>query len=392
MTDPHETNHWDLLASKLGATPPPPDEKPPQVEADHKQTEPKVKAQVVPSRAAPPTADSPPKPRRAPTDWAQLAEQLGLERQEAAPAPAATAPGPESAAEATEAHEGATEVSPGLPAAPSESEQAACGSLGQDAQSTDAAPAFTESGLESTMPAIGPEQAAGKSTRTDLVPMGAEAELPGIPGGPARFAGVGEGKAQGRGRRKRRKRAQKPLDEKRAENALEKPGREPKEEQPAPLDEEPSLGKQPDDSAVAGLRAKEEQSKERSKRRRRRRSSAKKKGAGKRDDESGEPGRQDEVVAAPGDSESARAAAGKTNQAKPERAKAKSDGSKGSKSGNASKAAKGSHRSIPSWEEAVGIIITGNMEARAKRPSGSSSRSRGGRNRGGRDKSGEKAS
>jgi len=437
MTDPREANHWDLLASELGATPPPPDEKPAQVEADDKQTEPKVTAQMPPaSRKAPPSADSPPRPRRTPTDWSQLAEQLGLERQEAAPPPSAAEPGPASGGEVADAPEGATEVAPGSPGAVlarspgrsrrgpetraeralAESEQAAFGSLGQDVESADAAPAFMETDVESTTPPIGAAGAAGASTRTDLVPIGTEAELPGIPGGRATFAGLREGKPQGRGRRKRRKKPQKPVDEKPVETALEEPASESKEELPAPLAEEPPIGRQPEDSAVAGLPDKEEQSQERSKRRRRRRSSAKKKGAGKRDDESAESGRREEIAAAQGESESphpsgtgavlarspdrdrsrrgpeTRAERGST-RAKPEPAKAESDGSKGSKPDNASKAAKGSHRSIPSWEEAVGIIIAGNMEARAKRTSGSSSsRSRGGRNRGGRDKSGEKAS
>jgi hypothetical protein len=47
-----------------------------------------------------------------------------------------------------------------------------------------------------------------------------------------------------------------------------------------------------------------------------------------------------------------------------------------------------SHRSITTWEDAVGLIIAGNMEARARNPStGSSSRGRGGR--GGHGRSGK---
>lgn len=45
------------------------------------------------------------------------------------------------------------------------------------------------------------------------------------------------------------------------------------------------------------------------------------------------------------------------------------------------------HRGIPSWEEAVGVVIGINLESRAKRgPSEGSSRPRGGRGRRGRDK------
>jgi ribonuclease E len=46
------------------------------------------------------------------------------------------------------------------------------------------------------------------------------------------------------------------------------------------------------------------------------------------------------------------------------------------------------HRGIPTWEEAVGLVIAANMEARAKRPGGPP-RPRGGQ-RGGRDKPAEK--
>ena len=56
------------------------------------------------------------------------------------------------------------------------------------------------------------------------------------------------------------------------------------------------------------------------------------------------------------------------------------------------KGAKMSHRGIPTWAEAIDIIISTNMEDRAKRPGGGSGRSRGGRKRGGRPKSSEKAS
>lgn len=46
-----------------------------------------------------------------------------------------------------------------------------------------------------------------------------------------------------------------------------------------------------------------------------------------------------------------------------------------------------SHRAIPSWQDAVGMIVSANIEARSRRPAGSSSRSRGGRDRGSRDAS-----
>jgi hypothetical protein len=48
---------------------------------------------------------------------------------------------------------------------------------------------------------------------------------------------------------------------------------------------------------------------------------------------------------------------------------------------------KPNHRGIPSWEEAIGMIVATNMEARSKNPhAGPSSRGRG-RGRGGRRRS-----
>jgi ribonuclease E len=45
----------------------------------------------------------------------------------------------------------------------------------------------------------------------------------------------------------------------------------------------------------------------------------------------------------------------------------------------------GEHRSIPTWQDAIGLVVGANMEARAKNPGGNrNSRGRGGRGRGGR--------
>ena len=44
---------------------------------------------------------------------------------------------------------------------------------------------------------------------------------------------------------------------------------------------------------------------------------------------------------------------------------------------------KNSHRAIPAWEDAIGVIISVNMESRAKNPKAGAPRGRG-RGRGGR--------
>ena len=69
----------------------------------------------------------------------------------------------------------------------------------------------------------------------------------------------------------------------------------------------------------------------------------------------------------------------------------KTDETKKGRSAKDSKPAKPSHRGIPSWQEAVDVLISANLEARSKKTNGgSSSHSRGGRGRGSREKSPEK--
>ena len=107
----------------------------------------------------------------------------------------------------------------------------------------------------------------------------------------------------------------------------------------------------------------EEQGSEKPKRRRRRRP-AKKKDAG-----------QKAVTADKSPSEGQPAAAESTEDEKEDEAT------------KTAKPAGSAHRGIPNWQEAIEMIISKNMESRAKKPSGSqASRSRAGRGRSGREK------
>jgi|GEM_PF-6893118 len=76
---------------------------------------------------------------------------------------------------------------------------------------------------------------------------------------------------------------------------------------------------------------------------------------------------------------------------KPVKTKTRGDGMSGKKEKDVqtskSTQAKNSHRGIPDWQEAVGMIISGNMDARKKHTSNGTSRSRGGRGPKSRDKS-----
>jgi hypothetical protein len=55
------------------------------------------------------------------------------------------------------------------------------------------------------------------------------------------------------------------------------------------------------------------------------------------------------------------------------------------------KAAKDSHRAIPSWAEAIDVVVSANLENHKKKKPGGASRSRGGRKRGSREKSSDRA-
>jgi hypothetical protein len=223
---------------------------------------------------------------------------------------------------------------------------------------------------------VAPEPVA-QSTRTDLVPAGAEAELPGFPAETAESVETREGRMP---ERKQRRRRQKPKVAR-----GQQPASESAEEATGALaGGAPLIAEDAEEGAEGvGSATEDKRSPDRSKRRRRR-GSGRRKGAGR----DGEPARSDtaeEVPAAADDSEARQAVGGKAAEPKPDDAPAKTGSRK------AAKSAKTAHRGIPSWGEAVGIVISANMEARAKKPSTSSSRSRGGRGRGGRDKSGDRA-
>jgi hypothetical protein len=127
--------------------------------------------------------------------------------------------------------------------------------------------------------------------------------------------------------------------------------------------------------------------------RRRRRGSGRKKAAAEKGIESREVEPDDD---GPGSVDEAADAARKPTAVPPgdegQRFDEKKDDDGDDDEDESGKGSKMSHRGIPTWAEAIDFIISTNMENRAKRPGGGSGRSRGGRKRGGRPKSSEKAS
>ena len=387
MTDPGKSNHWDLLAAELGAEPAPSEAERRQVEPDEEATRPKPQTGGSASTPKATRAKVSSKPRRPSTDWSSLAQQLGIDGEQQPPQGAAPEAESECPAEAVQTPPKATKAPAGPPPALGEfSEDARLGSPLPEVGWTEAAVVSTNPQAELVEPPMARFGAIVESTRTNLVAVRTEPEVPAIRGESAEASGERQEKKSGRKRRKRRSKPQRPVSQQPAEataGASEVEG------------EDLSLSGQPDGAAVAFPPAVEEESQERSKRRRRRRSSAKKKDPSRpkdKDEESAEPARAPKLEAEPSASKSLLEVGERSAKPKSDDPTAESSAEKKSKRDKAPQPDGLGHRAIPSWEEAIGLVIAANMEARAKKPGGgSSSRSRGGRNRAGRDRSGDKA-
>lgn len=357
MTDPQGPDHWDTLASEIGASSPPP-------ERIEEEKPPKDLAPIPAARAK--SAEAPAKkPPRPPADWSRIAEDLGIEGREEpghvadaeSNAPLRIDPGETPAGAKEEPRE------PGSPFARSEKaapESPTPTSIAAAAGSPDLEIGWGEASCEPPEPLV-------EATGTDLVPAGSEARLPGFPDERPLPPAGREDRTTGRRRRKRR---QKPK-----QDGGEKPANGPVAEV--------ASGESPDKPAGARASTLDGETKERPKRRRRRRGSGRKKGAGRGDDESAESGSEHELGAAREESEIVSEVADEADEREPDAQGEPADQNR------AERGSRGSNRGIPTWEEAVGIVISANMESRAKNPgSTSSSRSRGPRGRSGRGRPG----
>ncbi len=117
-----------------------------------------------------------------------------------------------------------------------------------------------------------------------------------------------------------------------------------------------------------------------SKRRRRRR-----RGSGKKAATPPEDGEAAEAEAEKPDDE-AKVEPKESGKGRGRRKTSREEESDDSEEDTSSKPAKDPHRAIPSWAEAIDVVVSANLENHKKNPGGGS-RSRGGRKRGGRDKS-----
>jgi len=367
MSEDQQKDHWEQLASELGAEPPsteaegnsgPHDEgpRPPEEQA---QTEPAAELYRPPG---------PPKKKPPPTDWGAIASALGVivaPEPEQPPTPvgrgldipdevSGTAEFIEEAREEFEAGE--------------EEDVVETPDVTREGPREDAAE-------RSSVPFAPELQPGGGETREEVLPLG---DMPGEkePSGRAQVDAAQSARAEGEAsfdaaekgpsrRRRRRRRKPKPGEKDAPEASEEEAGDEEKETRVS--DEEAE--------AVDTSEVEKDEDRDRGKRRRKRRPGKRKKKAEVEAD----------AVAA-----SASPEAGAT-QAAPGEAdtSVKSQGDEAARPSRKAERQKPSHRAIPTWGEAIGLIISGNLERRKK--SGGISRGRG-RGRKGRASSEGKSS
>lgn len=336
MAENEKVNHWQLLAAELGAEVPEEEEVTAKAEDLPPQgTASPPSANVTPGPSARPAVAAPLPPRPAPPrrpagDWGLLAQELGVE------------------------------VPPELEAPE---------------------PAHKEPVPASTVVEHDPRDAAGEPAlgrASARHPDEDESdESPRSAGRPAR-----DEERRGR-KRRRRRRPSGGLDQETAEATVESPATRDwglpatDEEEPEELDTEAA-----EPTSAPSASGEREEGARRGKRRRRRRG-----GSSRREPSAGDDARRD-------DSPPSR----RSDREEPEPATPEDDfqddlldeelpaeaGDRGEKS---------IHRAIPSWFDAVNVVISANLESRAKNPDRrSGNRSRGGHDRRGRERSGDRPS
>jgi hypothetical protein len=354
MSDQPEQDPWDLLASELG-TPPPPPKKTPQQGGksgegpETTQPEKKDPAAGIPPKGPAKRRDtSAPAPARTAADWGQLASELGIAVPAVSERPLPPPPEPVRRPVAPAAF-GPAETTLRLPREPE-----SFASIPADT-SPDLGEAPVEPRRWSRAPSQ--ESEAGESTE----------------------------KRPGRRRRKRRRRT-------RVDEHPETPRPEPLGEFDAESDDvvaEHYLETPPADAATEEAPAEGEAAPRTERetsgrpRRRRRRRPGRKPGEAERSPGSQSPARSDAAA------DSAGAAPLDDHDESDEEDDAfagEEDEESAEGSDLDSRRLKLIHRGVPTWKEAVDMLISANMESRAKRPDkGPSSRPRGGRDRGGRN-------
>jgi len=343
MAEQRPADHWGLLASELGASPPPKDQQP----ADQPE-QPPASDESRPSEEPPPLpldaslevipADTLPRResagrsgrtsvRRSPQDWTRLADELGVE------------------------------VPPEADLAPAKRESTETESVEEDEAlfPTLETPAEVMSEIEA--------ERAGGFEATEA--------------GPSR---------EGHGRRRNRRRGGgRPDQSASPETARRSRDDQPEARAPARRDDTAQRSQATADRGEGepSRRRSEEPDPGRGRRRRRRR------GSGRDKPDSEAPAAAipaAETIAEPDDAEDLLEIV-ELDEAAPSAEVAAAAEAPGQEADESAGSEKSLHRGIPSWEEVVGVVISANMASRAKNPDRrSSGRSRSGPRRGSRDK------
>jgi hypothetical protein len=349
MTDEGKSDHWADLASLLGATPPP--EEP----AAEKPPEPAPPPAAEPEPVEAPQASRTfvaPSGQRTAGDWGRLAESLGIAVPLEVPEPAP----PEAQVVArTEAVEiPPPEEVPTLPPA------VALESVDAELESVEVTDILPEGG----------GMAADLFTSVDTET------------GVAETMARGDRERPGRRRRKRRRRGRRP-DDSPAAAASESPDVELELPEVGEEAEDPTAVQEAGDLSPGPVAESEEEGAERPRKRRRRR-----RRNGPRDERTAEPlepaDEPPELLADedPSWTEPQESPAGEQEARAEEAGRAAEGEPSGEVSDLDDDVERAVHHGIPTWQEAVGIVIAANVESRAKNPG--SPRNRGGRGRSGR--------
>jgi hypothetical protein len=335
------SDHWNSLASLLGA------EVPAQGPAE--EPKPVAKAPSPPPRPVAPATTKKPPPPPVSTDWSQLASQLGIASAEPRPAhePSRSAPSDEAAGARRQPPAREAPAPPRHRREPIEIEE-------EDHVASDfGAEDFGEEPIEAELVEEDDEGAAAPTRPDD--------------------------EGAGRKRRRRRRGGRRSKRDRVADQ--DEPARESLEELPESLEEHglESLALEPgqEPGAPPALAGEEPQRKGRPKRRRRR-------GSGRSRDAQ----RAAADVSGPQDRQAPAAGLVDEDEGEPDELAMLSSGevSADEDEGIDNQVDKNSHRAIPPWEEAIGYIVSVNMETRAKNPKSGPPRGRG-RGRSGRGNS-----
>jgi hypothetical protein len=365
MSENDSMDHWEQLASELGTEPPPKgsEEQPGSHDEGRLWAENSTEAEL---SAQLPLSSSPPKKRMPPPDWGAIASALGIMT-----APEVNEPSPAS----------------GRGDAPTEEEDGTAEFIEEARQELEAgeeqeeAEAQEEEAIERQGPQPElPEEPFGfgliPAEEEPLAPADVDAVEPPTAEEEEReeeegaIEPVAESPDKGPSRRRRRRRRKPRLGEKAGDGPdVELEEDESGETVAGDVDTEEAESVEPEEEE----RAEDEL---RGKRRRKRRSAKRKK-----------KGDAEPVGAASGPSED-----GTAEAREEEDTSEKSDRDEAARRSRKGDKQKPSHRAIPTWSEAIGLIITGNLERR-KKSGGGSGRGRGrGRGRKGRSSSEGKSS